>query len=427
MPGRGRAKAKAVGAVAKGKKKPKKKKTTAKRKPWAKRKAKKTGRTYRAQKQASTRKKTTAKKKTAAKKKTVAKKRGTAASRRAAALKGARTRKRNAAARSAAAKKSARTRKRGKTVAKRKTTKRKTSTRRTVSRGRKKMTKAHRDAISRGLRRANRRKKMARTVSRRKKKYTKKRTRKYKTRAKKPLGRFKGKKRYVRSGKTRGGRWAKGKMRKRTYAKVNRTRRLKRGSRRTVRQGYNVRKNPLNAIKGMLKEGMYTFGGVLGMRAVTHLIKGQLSTIASLNTGTMGKIAPVLPSALGMLLAALAPKVIKGQPALVKGLQQGATIVFFDTLLSTFLPAGTARNMLLPGAALPVAGYGYGMNEYVGSPLGLEVESAMALDEYVAGPNRQLGMGGDFDVEEALAGGESQSFESGYAGGTLAKTVFANF
>ena len=79
----------------------------------------------------------------------------------------------------------------------------------------------------------------------------------------------------------------------------------------------------------------------------------------------------------------------------------------------------------VPGAKSKVEGWGY--SEYVASPMGLEVESAMALDEYVASPSHQLGMGGDFDVEEALAGNEDQAFETGYAGGTLAKTVFSNY
>jgi hypothetical protein len=196
-----------------------------------------------------------------------------------------------------------------------------------------------------------------------------------------------------------------------------------------------VRLNPIANLKAMVKDGVATFGGILGIRALckvldVHVIQKQ----SSLSTGTMGKIAPVLPSAIAMVLAALAPKVIKGSPALVRGLQAGATLVFFDSVLEAVLKEVDSNNSisqyLLPGktaVATTASSSGWGMSEYVSSPMGLEVESAMALDEYVASPSHQLGMGGEFDVEEALAGNESQAFETGYAGGTLAKTVFSNF
>lgn len=281
---------------------------------------------------------------------------------------------------------------------------------------------------------------MARPTSKKRRTYKRKRKpaarrRKYKTRARKPLGRYKGKRRYTRSGRKRGGTWAKGRKRRRTYSKVNRRKRRTTRAK-AHRQRYWVRKNPISALKAMVKDGAYTFGGILGIRALCHVLETKVfSQSTALSTGAMASFAPLLPPAVAMLLAALSPKVIKGQPKLVQGLQAGATLVMFDAVLKTVLtkvdPAGDIAKYLLPGASTPAAAAGWGgMNEYVSSPMGgmgLEVESAMALDEYVAGPSNQLGMGGDFDVEEALAGNEGQAFETGYAGGSLAKTVFSNF
>lgn len=267
---------------------------------------------------------------------------------------------------------------------------------------------------------------MARKVSRRRKSHKRKRKYAYSPRRRKPLGQrprrgYRGR-RSRRKG--RGGR-------PRRYAHIYRRVKKYRRKGRRVR-GYrgrrNIRLNPMTNLKRMVKEGVYTFGGILGIRALCKVLDVHVfKKVGSLQTGTMGKIAPMLPAAAAMLLAALSPKVIKGSPKLVQGLQAGATLVFFDAALEAVLKAvdtsGAIRQYLLPGA--PAVGY-YGYNEYVSSPMGLEVESAMALDEYVASPSHQLGMGG-FDVEEALAGDEGQAFETGYAGGTLAKTVFSNY
>jgi len=423
MPGRGRAKGKAVRAVARKRKpgkavrkkltrkKPVRKKRSPKaiaasRKRAKARRKKKPGRTLRGQQMQGRKRKPAKKKKKVAKKRKTAKRKTT----------------------------------------KRKTAKRKTAKRKTATK-RKKSTRTQADrrrAALLGIRRKkakkSRRGKMAKRPVSKKRRYRRKpkRTRKYigprarKGRKRKPIGSYRGKRRRTRSGKTRGGRWARGRMRKRTYSNVTRR---KRKTRRAAahRQKYYVRKNPINALKGMVKEGMFTFAGILGVRALSKVIEDKLITgSATFAPGTtLGKIAPVLPSAIAMLLAALSPKVIKGQPALVKGLQNGATLVFFDAVLEAVLkvadPGKKVSGYLLPG----MSGYGYGgYSEYVASPMGgmgLEVESAMALDEYVAAPSHQLGMGGDFDVEEALAGNEGQAFETGYAGGTLAKTVFSNY
>ena len=279
---------------------------------------------------------------------------------------------------------------------------------------------------------------MARPVGKKRKSYRTTKY-KYKNKKRKPLGRHRGKRRRAVSGRKRGGTWARGRKRRSSYAKVRRTVKRHRRKGRTVRKHRRdqyVRLNPVTALKRMVKDGVYTFGGILGIRALCHVLEEKVfKGNATFATGAMATIAPVLPAAVAMLLAALAPKVIKGSPRLVQGLQAGATLVFFDSVLTAVLksvdPGGGAAKDLLPGASvapmLLPAQQGYGMNEYVSSPMGLEVESAMALDEYVAAPSNQLGMGGDFDVEEALAGNEPQAFETGYAGGTLAQTVFSNF
>lgn len=385
-----------------------------------------------------------AKRKTAARKpakrKTARKTTRSRASYKKAARKAARTKKLNAAKRSAAGKKAARTRRRGKkrTVSSKRTT---VKRKKTATKRRGKLTKAQRSAAARKGARTRRRNQMAkRTVSKKRRTYKRKksvsrRTRKYKTRARKPLGRYKGKRRYVRSGRKRGGKWAR--HPKRTYATIRR--RKRRTSRaRAHNQRYHVRKNPIAALKAMVKDGIFTFGGILGIRALSTLLEKNVFNSATFQTGALASVAPLLAPGVAMLLAALAPKFITGQPKLVQGLQAGATLVMFDALLKTVLKQvdtnGSISPYLLPGAATTVLvttapaaaqqGWG-GYNEYVGSPMGLEVESAMALDEYVASP--QLGMGGDFDVQEALAGNEGNAFETGYAGGTLAKTVFSNY
>lgn len=278
-------------------------------------------------------------------------------------------------------------------------------------------------------------KRRRRTVSRRRKSYRgranyRRRKHKYSPRRRKPLGRRPYNIRYGRK-RGRGGR-------RRKYGTVGRRikrYRTRRGPVRAHRRRQHVRLNPMANLKRMIKDGVYTFGGILGIRALCYVLEDKVfSKSTALSTGAMAKIAPVLPAAVAMLLAALSPRVIKGSPKLVQGLQAGATLVFMDSVLEAVLKAvdtkGAISPYLLPGAkaAASTSGWGgWGMDEYVASPMGLEVESAMALDEYVAAPSHQLGMGGDFDVEEALAGDEGQAFETGYAGGSLAKTVFSNF
>jgi len=398
-----------------------------------------------AKKGAATRAKGGTKKKSAAKKKVAKGKAKNAAQkvsakRRAAARKAAATRKKNKAKRSAAAKKAAATHKRKASAkrkpykkAKRKTAKRKTAKKKTATRRRGKLTKAQRRAAALKGWRKRRSKKMARTVSKRRKSYKRKRKYAYSPKRRKPIGNQKVRRGYKGRRSKRKGRGGK----PRRYGLINRRiakhTRKGRPVRAHIRRRQGIRTNPMNALKGMIKEGVYTFGGILGIRALCHVLESKVfGTMATFQTGTMKKIAPMLPAGVAMLLAALSPKVIKGSPKLVQGLQAGATLVFFDAALKSLLSAvdakGTISQYLLPGAPAATAGWG-GYSEYVSSPMGLEVESAMALDEYVSSPVGLLGpgMGGGFDVEEALAGNEGNAFETGYAGGSLAKTVFSNY
>jgi hypothetical protein len=272
---------------------------------------------------------------------------------------------------------------------------------------------------------------MARTVSKKRKSYKRKRKYAYSPRRRKPIGNQKPRRGYKGRRSRRKGRGGKKRQYRRIYRRIKAHKRKGRRVR-AYRRNQGIRTNPMTNLKRMVKEGVYTFGGILGIRALVHVldqkvIKGMITD----QTGAMAKIAPMLPAGIAMLLAALAPKMIKGQPKLVQGLQAGATLVFFDTALAAVMKAvdtqGTISPYLLPGAPA-MGGWGYGAyNEYVAAPMGLEVESAMALDEYVAAPSHQLGMGGEFDVEEALAGDEGNAFETGYAGGSLAKTVFSNY
>jgi hypothetical protein len=359
------------------------------------------------------------------------------AKRRAAGKKAARTKAAKHAARVAAGKKAARTRKRREAAKKtaRKTTRRKTTrktTRRKTTR-KKKMSKATRDKISRALKRHHRKKTKGNPMAkrRRRKKTTRKRRRR--TKRNPPVSKKRGgmRKRRRRRSPSRSKRPL-GRPLRRGKRQVRFKSAPRRGARRRV---YKIRKkpgraprvvvgNPIKAMGRMLKDGAYTFAGVLAIRALGYTLqKHVFSKSTALSTGTMAMIAPVLPSAAGLLLAALAPK-MKLPANLTRGLQAGATLVFFDAILTQFLKkfAPTASPYLLPGAVA-----GYGLHEYVGAPMGLEVEEAMALNEYVANPAHQLtGMGG-FDVEEALAMDEQHQFESGYAGGSMRGTVFGTW
>jgi hypothetical protein len=90
----------------------------------------------------------------------------------------------------------------------------------------------------------------------------------------------------------------------------------------------------------------------------------------------------------------------------------------FNTFVKPMLPANVSG--LLGVDDMGVMGYGYGrtLGEYVSQPAQLGATAYEALAEYVP---QTSGMGA-FDVSEALADNEIDSFARGYAGGSLAKT-----
>jgi hypothetical protein len=118
---------------------------------------------------------------------------------------------------------------------------------------------------------------------------------------------------------------------------------------------------------------------------------------------------------------------MKGNAKMVEAIQYGAVFALGDALLKALVPTTGTINQTVLGLA-DFGGYGYGeyipLREYTPEALqGTNVEEAMALDEYVEG------MGAE--VEEALASpglsaDEMAGFQTGYAGGTLAKTVFSD-
>lgn len=185
-----------------------------------------------------------------------------------------------------------------------------------------------------------------------------------------------------------------------------------------------------NDAKSMLMQGLGLFGGFYGMKVINNLLKIH---VTSKIPGLPASIAPVIPAVGGFVLALLAPKLIKGKPALVGAIQAGATIALLDTVVKAFVIPH------LPASVTPYlqgiddvgygrfGGFGYpSLGEYIPqqpgslSDYGIEAHEAMALDEYV---QERSGMG--YDVNEALADSEVQGFQSGYAAGSLAKTVFS--
>ena len=238
---------------------------------------------------------------------------------------------------------------------------------------------------------------------------------------------------------------------RKSYIQIRRavTKSKKRGLKHYVARPVVVRRNPGAALKQMLLSGGGTFIGLLGMRALNYhmgkLIVDKLtgSTTATTSTtsttstagygfgadaGIMTKLAPVIPAALGLVAAAFAGKFIKGQPAVVQGLQTGATIAFFDVAFGALLKAvgqDSKLAYLAPGLSggygeylpLPVSDYGEYLPQQAQSPMGAEVQEALA--EYVQNP--MSGM----DVEEALAADEVDQLQRGYASGGFAHTVFS--
>lgn len=190
-----------------------------------------------------------------------------------------------------------------------------------------------------------------------------------------------------------------------------------------------IRRNPIEGMKGMIVQGALLYGGLLGMRAVNKLIKDYV--VSNFASSLPAQIAPIIPSAIGFIAAAFAPKVIKNSPQLVGGIQTGATLALLDAVMKNLVLPQLPANVQGFFAGIDDVGYsgygrfgGYGraMGEYLQQPrqIGAHVEEAMALDEYV----QDGGMSG-FDVQEALADSEVQGMQSGYAAGSLAKTLFS--
>lgn len=213
--------------------------------------------------------------------------------------------------------------------------------------------------------------------------------------------------------------------RKYSVYKVRRTvRKSKKG---TLYHKYSVRrisKNPVAGLKTALMDGGGVFLGVLGVRALNHYLGGFL---ASKITSLPVSVSKMIPSTVSLLLAALAPKVIKGKPGLCNKLQMAAGIGFLDAIMTNFVAPSlpTSMQFLTGGSTTVIASTPSSAGEYL--PMGVDVQEAMA--DYVSDPSRMLTSGGAFggygvDVSEALAADEVVGLKRGYAAGTLAHTVF---
>ena len=234
------------------------------------------------------------------------------------------------------------------------------------------------------------------------------------------------KKRRTRWGHSFTGRYTPSTKKRRRYTVRRKLAHVKSHGKSHPRYKYYVKHND---VKSMLMQGLGLFGGFYGMKIINNLLKIH---VTSKIPGLPVSIAPVIPAVGGFVLALLAPKLIKGKPALVGAIQAGATIALLDTVVKAFVIPN------LPASITPYlqgiddvgygrfGGFGYpSLGEYIPQQPGLgdygiEAYEAMALDEYV---QERSGMG--YDVNEALADSEVQGFQSGYAAGSLAKTVFS--
>jgi len=200
---------------------------------------------------------------------------------------------------------------------------------------------------------------------------------------------------------------------------------------------YSVSRNPGTNMKNMLMDGASLYGGYVGARLVSGLLDQYVFSNASI-APTMLKLGAaknIVSPAISFILAAFAGKLIP-QPKVVSSIQTGATLAFFQSIVKAFVTPAVAQYPLLAGALSGIDDMGFrGYGEYIQPrrqlgeyiqqrpQLGAYVQEAMALDEYVQDPG---GMHG-FDVQEALADSEVQGMQSGFAAGSLAKTVFSNF
>ena len=313
-----------------------------------------------------------------------------------------------------------------KTVAKRRRKSKKTKTVRRVRRGKRShasyvkagrkaaRTKAAKKAVRRAAAKKSRRRKGTKVVRRRKSVRSRKAVRRTRRTSRRRLGRavLPRRPRLIPYKKRRKG--------KRRYARVS----VKRG-----RLHVRALRNP--NFKGMLINGGMLYAGILGMRVLANLVGKYIVTPYMVKAGQSAgtaKLLQLVPAGIGFAAAAFADKVIKGKPALVNGIQLGATVALFDAIMNIFVKPMLATSAPQVAALLSgiddVGIQGYrGYHEYIPSrpgSLGLDVHEAMAMDEYIQTP---AGMG--FDVSEALADSEVDSFQRGYASGSLAHTVFS--
>jgi len=194
---------------------------------------------------------------------------------------------------------------------------------------------------------------------------------------------------------------------------------------------YSVSRNPGINMKNMLMDGAALYGGYVGAKIVSGLLTQYVFNTPSLAPTMLklGKAGGLISPAISFVLAAFAGKLIP-QPKIVSSIQTGATLALFQAVVSAFVPK-TGLPLALQSALSGIddmgfRGYGYGMGEYIQQrpqQLGAYVQEAMALDEYIQEP---AGMHG-YEVQEALADSEVQGMQSGFAAGSLAKTVFSNF
>lgn len=198
------------------------------------------------------------------------------------------------------------------------------------------------------------------------------------------------------------------------------------------------KKNPM----GMLKRTLPIYGGFLAVRVLHGLFRHYVNPMLKLDPDTERKFGPLIPAGALFLASMFAPKIIKGKPKIVEGIQLGATFSLLNTIVRQFVAPSLPDTGVMATVKGALSGYddvgvmGYGYGSYVADPslyelpapsptaaigpgVGLDVTEAMALDEYIAEP---LG----FDVQEALAGTEVDYMQRGGAGGSLAKTVFTD-
>lgn len=186
---------------------------------------------------------------------------------------------------------------------------------------------------------------------------------------------------------------------------------------------FSVRHNPgMAGLKSMLMSGAMMFGGLLGMRAIGYLfskyVVPKIRPTTTVVGSTADKMYGLIPAAGAFAVGLFAPKFVKN-PKLLAGIQTGAALVLFETLFSKFVAPslGTAAPYFAP-----LSGLGYYGGEYIAQRPRLPMMGAVAREAMAEYTQQPMGA---FDVNEALAGSEVQAMQSGYAGGSLARTLFS--